>query len=101
MSTPQNAAGTEPRHSHLTRSSRTVPWRRWTNEPTGFITALATRSLETAASGETPKNSTSIGVISAPPPMPVRPTTMPTTSAPSARVQSIAASLSETAGNAD
>jgi hypothetical protein len=46
-------------------------------EPTGFMTALATRSLDTAASGWTPKNSTSTGVMSAPPPMPVRPTTMP------------------------
>ena len=54
-----------------------MPRRRWTNDPTGFITALATRSEETAASGGTLKNSTSTGVISAPPPMPVRPTTMP------------------------
>ena len=44
----------------------------------GFITALATRSLETAARGGTPKKSTRIGVISAPPPMPVRPTITPT-----------------------
>ena len=54
-----------------------MPRRRWTKEPTGFITALATRSEDTAASGGTLKKSTSTGVISAPPPMPVRPTTMP------------------------
>jgi hypothetical protein len=41
------------------------------------MTALATRSDDTAASGGTWKKSTSTGVISAPPPMPVRPTTMP------------------------
>ncbi len=54
-----------------------MPWRRWTNPPTGFITADTTRSLETAASGGTPKNNTSTGVIRAPPPMPVMPTTTP------------------------
>jgi len=54
-----------------------VPRRRWTNDPTGFITAAATSSLDTAASGETPKKRTRIGVIRAPPPMPVSPTTMP------------------------
>src|SRR4051794_23777786 len=75
--TPLNAPGIEPRQSHLTSPRCTVPRRRCTNEPTGFITALATRSDETAASGGTPKKSTSTGVISAPPPMPVRPTTMP------------------------
>ncbi len=87
-SAPPKAAGTEPSASQRTRSIRTVPWRKWTNEPTGFITAAATRSLDTAASGETPKKITSIGVISAPPPIPVSPTTMPTTRAPKASVQS-------------
>ena len=38
----------------------------------------ATRSLDTAASGAMPKSSTRIGVISAPPPIPVRPTAKPT-----------------------
>ena len=77
MSTPLKAPGMEPRQSHLTRPRWTVPRRRWTNEPTGFMTALATRSDDTAVSGGTLKNSTSTGVISAPPPIPVRPTTMP------------------------
>ena len=59
--------------SHFTRPRWTVPRRRCTSEPTGFITALATRSEDTAVSGGTLKKSTSTGVISAPPPMPVRP----------------------------
>jgi len=54
-----------------------------------FITADTTRSLDTAASGETPKKRTNIGVISAPPPMPVRPSTKPTITPPNARDQSI------------
>jgi hypothetical protein len=51
--------------------------RRWTAAPAGFITALATRSLEMATSGSTLKKKMSAGVINAPPPMPVSPTTMP------------------------
>ena len=54
-----------------------MPRRRCTSDPTGFIMALATRSDDTAVSGATSKNRTSAGVISAPPPMPVSPTTMP------------------------
>ncbi len=46
--------------------------------PTGFMNRLATRSLETAVSGSTPKKNTSVGVMSAPPPIPVSPTTIPT-----------------------
>ncbi len=44
----------------------------------GLITIEATMSLDTAASGWMPNSSTRIGVISAPPPIPVRPTTKPT-----------------------
>src|SRR5687767_1613484 len=50
--------------------------------------AAATRSLETAASGGTPKNVTSMGVINAPPPIPVRPTTIATRNEPIAIVRS-------------
>src|SRR4029077_18287147 len=82
------AAGTDPMQSHRTRSIRTVRLRRGTADTTGVITALATTALDTTARGATPKNSTSIGVINAPPPMPVRPTTVPTQSAPIASVQS-------------
>ena len=53
MSTPLKAPGIEPRQSHFTSPRCTVPRRRWTNEPTGFITALATRSDDTAVSGGT------------------------------------------------
>jgi hypothetical protein len=44
----------------------------------GFMTKAARRSLDTAVKGVTPKTSTRIGVIKAPPPMPVSPTTKPT-----------------------
>ena len=67
-----------PRHSQRTSAQFTVPRRAWTQPPNGFITALAARSLDTAASGGTPKASTSSGVMSAPPPMPVSPTMPPT-----------------------
>ena len=77
-STPEKAAGTEPMQRKRTRRRLTAPWRMWTPAPTGFITSEAMRSLETAARGWTPKTSTMIGVMSAPPPMPVRPTMKPT-----------------------
>ena len=88
-STPAKAAGTLPRQSQRTRLQFTRPCRMWTSEPTGFITALATRSLETAASGGMPKKITSTGVIRAPPPMPVRPTMMPTPKPAAVSAQSI------------
>jgi hypothetical protein len=75
---PAKAAGTDPSASQPSRPVWTVRRRRWTTAPTGFITRLVTRSLEMAASGATPKNSTSSGVSRAPPPMPVRPTSSPT-----------------------
>jgi hypothetical protein len=50
--------------------------------------ALATRSDETAVSGSTSKKSTRTGVIKAPPPIPVRPTTMPIPNAAALRGQS-------------
>jgi len=48
----------------------------------------ATRSLETAASGWMLKTTTRIGVIRAPPPMPVSPTTKPTSNPASAKDRS-------------
>src|SRR5581483_4006654 len=78
--TPAKAAGTEPAASQPTRLRLTVPCRRWTAPPIGFITKAATRSDDTAASGWILKNRTRIGVIRAPPPMPVSPTVNPTTS---------------------
>ena len=88
-STPTNANGTDPMQSHFTNSRRTVPRRRWTSPPTGFITAAATRSLEIAVGAVSPNINTRTGVINAPPPMPVSPTTMPMPSAAAANVQSM------------
>ena len=87
--TDRNADGTEPITSHPTRRRLTVPFRRWTPPPIGFITIDATRSLDTAWMGGTLKSSTRIGVIRAPPPMPVRPTTNPTPRPASAMSQSM------------
>ena len=56
---------------------------------TGFMTIDATRSLETAASGWMPNTSTRIGVMSAPPPMPVSPTMKPTPAPARAMSQSM------------
>ena len=50
--------------------------------PNGRITTAATRSLEIAADGVTPNSRISIGVISAPPPAPVKPTRNPMMAAP-------------------
>ena len=77
-STPRNADGIDPAISQATSRRFTVPCRQCTAPPTGFMIIAATMSLDTAASGSTWKNSTRIGVIRAPPPMPVRPTTKPT-----------------------
>src|SRR5487761_109206 len=78
MNTPANAAGTDPTDSHATRPICTVPRRKWTAPPNGFMIADATMSLETAALGVTPNSRMRIGVISAPPPAPVMPTSTPT-----------------------
>src|SRR5262245_17896217 len=78
--TPQNAAGTEPSASQRTRSTFTVPRRKCTLPPTGFMTTAATMSLDTADNGLTRKRRTRMGVSSAPPPIPVSPTTNPTRS---------------------
>ena len=87
--TPANAAGIEPTHSHRTSSHRTVRRRTCTPPPTGFITIAATRSEETAAVGLIPKKISRIGVIKAPPPMPVNPTVNPTMTEASAMAQSM------------
>ena len=76
--TPAKAAGIDPMQSHFTNSQRTVRRRTWTPPPTGFITIAATRSEDTAAVGLMPKKIRRIGVMSAPPPIPVRPTVKPT-----------------------
>ena len=78
MKTPAKAIGIDPMHSHPTSGQRTVRRRMWTPPPIGFITIAATRSDETAAVGLIPKKITRIGVIKAPPPIPVIPTVNPT-----------------------
>ena len=79
---PRNAIGTEPSVISPTSRRLTVPLRRWTLAPTGRITTAATRSLEIAAVGFTENSRISIGVIRAPPPAPVSPTSRPTTALP-------------------
>ncbi len=63
----------------------TVLRRQWIATPAGFMKSAAMRSEAIAADGVTPKSSTSIGVINAPPPIPVRPTRRPTTALPRTR----------------
>ncbi len=77
MKAPANAVGTDPITSHIASFRFGEPSRQWTLAPTDLFTEAATRSFATAAEGFTPRK-ISAGVISAPPPMPVRPTTMPT-----------------------
>ena len=66
--------------SHMASLRFGEPSRQWVAAPTLLFTDAATRSLATAAVGGTLRK-ISAGVISAPPPMPVRPTTMPTRNA--------------------
>ena len=74
--------GTDPRTNQPTRLRLTVPLRRWTAAPTGRMTTAATRSLEMAVDGLMLNNRMSIGVMRAPPPAPVMPTSRPTTALP-------------------
>ncbi len=83
MKTPDAAAGMEPMANQRTSSHRTVLRRMCTPLPIGFMIMAATRSLDTAALGLIPNRSTRIGVMSAPPPMPVSPTVNPTSNAAS------------------
>src|SRR5512137_1536821 len=55
-----------------------VPCRPCIAAPNALVTEANSRSVPTASPGATPKSITRIGVISAPPPMPVSPTTKPT-----------------------
>ena len=83
----------DPAESQPTRPQCTVWARMWTSAPTGFMIAEATTSLETAAAGETPNSSTSIGVTRAAPPMPVSPTMRPATRPPSESAKSMSPML--------
>ena len=73
----EEGGGTDPSTSHRTSLKLTVPARMWTAAPMGRITTAATKSLEIAVEGVIPNRRISIGVISAPPPAPVMPTSNP------------------------
>ena len=74
-----NAAGTEPTDNQRTSVQLTVRRLMCTPPPIGFSTNDATTSEEMAADGVMWNKMTSIGVIKAPPPIPVSPITKPTT----------------------
>src|SRR6266545_6352669 len=83
---PAECLGTEPMHIQPAIGKFTVPRRRCTTAPKGLVTAETTRSLPTAVSGGMPKKNTRIGVMSAPPPIPVSPTTTATANDAAVRV---------------
>ena len=68
-----------PPPSSPPRRRFTVPFWKCTAAPTGRMTTAATRSEEIAVDGFTEKSRISMGVISAPPPAPVSPTSTPMT----------------------
>ena len=55
MTVPSRTPGMEPAESQPTRPQCTVRARMWTNDPTGFMIAEATTSLDTAAAGRDPE----------------------------------------------
>src|ERR1700755_1900137 len=77
MNAPANAVGTDAIISSPARRRLGLPTRQWTAAPTDLLTDAATRSFATATVGLMPRK-INAGVISAPPPMPVSPTTIPT-----------------------
>ena len=77
-STVTSAAGRLPRQSRLTMSQRIWPWLRCAIVPTPLVSDANAKSVPTAVAGEKPNISVSSGVISEPPPTPVRPTNRPT-----------------------
>src|SRR4051812_30422525 len=76
MNAPANAVGTEAHISSMANRRFGLPCRQCTVAPTDLFTDAATRSFATATVGLMPRK-ISAGVIRAPPPIPVRPTTMP------------------------
>ena len=64
--------------SHFARVMFGEPWRAWVTAPALLETAAAVRSAVTTAEAFPTPRKISAGVISAPPPIPVSPTTMPT-----------------------
>ncbi len=76
-STVMMVAGTLPAASRATRGQSTEPFQPWIAVPTILVMAVKSRSVPTAVAGWMPKKSRS-GVISDPPPVPVKPTSTPT-----------------------
>lgn len=72
-----SVAGTLPDAKHVTIRQSPVRFSPWTSVPASLVTEAYSRSVPTAVAGFTPKNNTRIGVISAPPPIPVCPTSGP------------------------
>src|SRR5258708_32151117 len=75
--TPARDGGPEPRTSQSVSRPCTVPSRRWRIAPNDLKIAPCTMSVPTANVGLKPKTITRIGVISEPPPIPVKPTIEP------------------------
>ena len=73
------ATGILPNHSRRTTCQSTFPPRWWIATAANFVSGANHRSVATAVAGEMPKNRIRIGVMSAPPPTPVSPTTHPVT----------------------
>ncbi|MNV76123.1 hypothetical protein D3C71_1694580 [compost metagenome] len=73
-----SAAGMLPAHSWPTTRQGTRRWRAMLTVPPILVNAANSRSVPMARWGFTPKKKIRIGVISEPPPTPVRPTISPT-----------------------
>src|ERR1700722_4246826 len=73
------AAGTLPTLSLATMRQSTRRLKPKEAVATSLVVAKNNKSVPTATAGGKPKTSTSVGVISDPPPTPVRPTRAPTT----------------------
>ena len=71
-------AGMLPAASRITAGQWMVRAQPWTTTPPLLVAAAYNRSVPTAVDGCTPNNKIRIGVISDPPPTPVRPTRRPT-----------------------
>ena len=73
------AAGTLPKLRLNTTRQGMMRWRAKFNMPPALVPAANSKSVPTAKAGLTPKPKISKGVMSEPPPTPVRPTMKPTT----------------------
>ena len=93
--TPRSENGAEPSSIHAVRRACTCPMRRCWAAPNDLKIAPWTMSVPIAIDGLKPNSSTSSGVISEPPPMPVIPTSRPTRSPARESFQSMSAPVAE------